>query len=92
MFPPNAPHPDWDKSKEYMANNLVVYAITGRKRLLKVGKRMTLRDVCEKSGVDAEGNSDGLEMKEGCLNFVVLVKGDVETEWIEDFKRSRDSH
>lgn len=53
---------------------------------------MTLRDVCEKSGVDAEGNSDGLEMKEGCLNFVVLVKGDVETEWIEDFKRSRDSH
>lgn len=90
MFPPHTNHPDWDKSKEYIASNLVVFAITQRKRLLKVGKRMTLRDVCAKAGTDAEGNRDGLEMRDGCLSFSVLLKGDVETGWIEEFKRGRD--
>ena len=35
------------------------------------------------------GPVDGLELKDGCLTFVVLPKGDVEQKWVEEFKRSR---
>ena len=44
MFPPQAPPPEWDHKGEYITSRLVVYATTHRKRLLKVGKKMTLRD------------------------------------------------
>jgi len=90
MFPPQAPAPDWDEKGEYVDGQLVVYAITRRKRLLKVGKKMTLVDVC-KASKGKEGESrDGLEVKDGCLTFVVLPKGDVEQKWVDDFKRARD--
>jgi small subunit ribosomal protein S7e len=89
MFPPQAPRPEWDKRGEYVDGQLVVYAMTRRKRLLKVGKKMTLIDVC-KAAKGKEGEPrDGLEVKDGCLTFVVLPKGDVEKKWIEDFKKSR---
>lgn len=90
MFPPQAPAPSWDENHEYMASNLVVYAMTHRKRLLKVGKKMTLRDVCmaakEKDGEPA----DGLEIKDGYLTFAVLPKGGEEQKWVDKFKRTRD--
>lgn len=91
MFPPQAPAPEWDKKAEYVDGQIVVYAMTLRKRLLKVGKKMTLRDVC-KAATGREGEPrDGLEVKDGCLTFVVLPKGEVETRWVEDFKQTRDS-
>ncbi|KAJ8522986.1 hypothetical protein ONZ45_g493 [Pleurotus djamor] len=88
MFPPNAPAPEWDRAGEYTAKSLVVYAITKRRRLLKVGKKMTLKDVCHAAKAK-EGDSvkDGLEVKDGCLSFAVLPKGSVESKWVEDFKR-----
>lgn len=82
MFPPGAPKPDWDRDGEYTARDLVVYAITHRRRLLKVGKRMTLADVFEA----AKKPGDGLELEGGCLTFVVLPKGDVEQNWVDRFK------
>jgi len=92
MFPPEAPEPEWDKNHEYAADKLVVYAITRRKRLLKIGKKMTLRDVF-KASKEKEGQpKDGLELKDGCLTFVVLPKGATETDWVEEFKKSRDSY
>jgi len=91
MFPPEAPAPTWDEKLEYKASNLVVYAMTRRKRLLKVGKKMTLRDVCRAAKEKEGGPVDGLEMKDGYLSFAVLPKGVEEEKWVDEFKRTRDS-
>jgi len=88
MFPPQAPPPDWDKAGQYTANILVVYAMTRRKRLLKVGKKMTLRDVCIAAKAKEGEPKDGLELKDGCLTFVVVPKGEVEQNWVDEFKRT----
>jgi len=90
MFPPQAPPPDWDAKREYVDGQLVIYAMTHRKRLLKVGKKMTLRDVCKAAKGKENEPRDGLEVKDGCLTFVVLPKGDVEAKWVEDYKKTRD--
>ena len=80
--------PAWDKNGEYLAPTLVVYAITHKKRLLKVGKKMCLLDLCSASK-GKDGQPDGLEVKNGCLSVVVLPKGDVESRWVEEFKATR---
>ncbi|KAJ3743389.1 40S ribosomal protein S7 [Lentinula detonsa] len=82
MFSSTAPPPEWDVKRQYKAGRLVVYAITRRKRLLKVGKKMTLRDVFNASKGKEGDPPDGLELKDNCLTFVVLPKGDVETKWM----------
>ncbi|TDL29805.1 TPR-like protein [Rickenella mellea] len=88
MFPPEAPAPTWDKRGDYVSQQLVVYAITSTKRLLKVGRQMTLKDVFLASkGRGPE--RDGLEVKAGCVSFVIVPKGDVERKWVEEFKSSR---
>lgn len=89
MFPPQSPPPEWDKNGEYLSGNLVVYAPTYRKRLLKVGKKMTLRDVCKAAKAVQGQPTDGLELKDGCLSFVVMPKGEVEKKWIEEYKKTR---
>ena len=89
MFPPNAPAPEWDLKKEYLPENLVTYVPTHRKRLLKVGKKMTLRDVFQAAKAKEGQQRDGLEVKDGCLSFVVMPKGDVEKKWVEEFKQLR---
>jgi len=89
MFPPRVPSPEWDEKQEYLTNNLVVYASTHRRRLLKVGKKMTLRDVF-KASKEKEGTpKDGLELKGECLTFVVLPMGEVESQWVEEYKNMR---
>jgi len=92
MFPPNAASPPWDKNQEYVNDGrLVVYAITRKQRLLKVGKKMTLRNLFEAAG-EKKNNAgrDGLELTQGFLNVVVVLKGLVEENFVAAFKRSRD--
>ena len=89
MFPPNAPAPEWDLRREYIPENLVTYVPTHRKRLLKVGKGMTLRDVCKVAKAKEGQPRDGLEVKDGCLSFVVMPKGELERKWVEEFKQLR---
>ncbi|GJE84404.1 Tetratricopeptide repeat protein 4 -like protein [Phanerochaete sordida] len=89
MFPPAVPPPSWDANAEYSVDRIVVYAVTHRRRVLKVGKKMTLRDVLRAAAAKEGEPRDGLELKDGCLSFVVLAKGDVEKKWIEDFKKAR---
>lgn len=89
MFPPQAPPPDWDQHGEYIDGRLVIYAITYRQRLLKVGKKMTLRDVFKASAAKEGEPKDGLELKDGCLTFVVLPRGEEEQKWVEAFKQTR---
>ena len=92
MFPPGAPAPSWDVDGRYVVGSLVVYATTRKKRLLKVGRKMTLRDVCRAAGgTSASGTTveDGLEIKDGCLSFVVVSKGEAEQKWVEEYKSTR---
>lgn len=91
MFPPDAARPEWDKDGQYVDGRLVIYAMTHRRRLLKVGKKMTLRDVFRASRAKEGEPPDGLELKENCLTFVVLPKGVIEEGWIDDFKNMRTS-
>ena len=93
MFPASSTEnterrPEWDKHGEYLAPDLVVYAITRKRRLLKVGKKMSLLDLYGASK-GKDGQIDGLEVKNGCLSVVVLPKGDVEKHWLEEFKATR---
>lgn len=91
MFPPQSPPPGWDEKGEYTATALVVYAMTRRKRLLKVGKKMTLRDVCS-AAIEKTGEPiDGLELKDGYLTFAVVPRGEVEQNWVAEFKRTIDN-
>ncbi|KAI0249200.1 hypothetical protein BJV78DRAFT_1129966 [Lactifluus subvellereus] len=92
IFPPGAPRPQWDVEGKYVDGSLVVYAMTKRKRLLKVGRKMTLRDVCRAAGsgsgaVGPDGSKDGLEVKDGCLSFVVLPKGEAEQKWVKEMRQ-----
>ncbi|KAN0140231.1 hypothetical protein V8E53_002127 [Lactarius tabidus] len=92
MFPPGAPAPSWDVDGRYVVGSLVVYATTRKKRLLKVGRKMTLRDVCRAAGGTTAGGTnveDGLEVKDGCLSFVVVSKGEAEQKWVEEYKSTR---
>jgi tetratricopeptide (TPR) repeat protein len=90
MFSPDGPPPPFDPSQsQYTNSNLVVYATTHRKRALKCGKRTTLRELLASAKAKEGEKPDGIEMKDGCLNFVVVPKGDEEKKWIDEFKRNR---
>jgi len=90
MFPPGGARPSWDITGEYTTSNLSLYLQTRHKRLLKVGKKMTLADVFSRAARNEGEEVDGLELKEGCLHCIVLSKGKVEDDWVEEFKRSMD--
>jgi small subunit ribosomal protein S7e len=79
MFPPNASRPAWDEKGEYVVGKMSVYAMTRGRRLLKIGKKMTLKDVFK-------ATTDVIEVKDGCLTFSVLPKGAEEEKWIAAYK------
>lgn len=89
MFPPAGARPGWDVTGEYIVPSLSLYAQTKRKRLLKIGKKMTLADLCQSAAAKPGEEADGLEMVDGHLSIIVLLKGDVEKRWIDEFKRER---
>ncbi|KAH9991648.1 40S ribosomal protein S7 [Russula compacta] len=89
MFPSDAPPQPWDVEGKYVDNgSLVVYATTRQKRLLKVGRKMTLLDLYRAASnggvVGPDGKGDGLEMMDWCLSLVVVPKGEVERKWTEE--------
>jgi len=95
MFPQGGPFQPWDTGRKYVDDgSLVIYTTTRRKRLLKVGRKMTLRQLCRAAGtgsgsvIGPDGKRDGLEFLDGCLSFVVVPKGEVERKWVEEFKRT----
>ncbi|KAK7060198.1 HSP70/90 co-chaperone [Paramarasmius palmivorus] len=91
MFPPKVPSPAWDKHGKYVNGNMVVYASTKQKRLLRVGKNMSLRDLCNAAKAkEGAKEPDGLELVDGHLTVAVVSKGDYEKKWVEDFKKMRE--
>jgi hypothetical protein len=82
---------DWDKNHQFRSDNLNIYAITNGKKLLKVGRTHTLRQVAEKAAsLSTPAQRDGLFMQDGLMSFIVLPKGQAEQEWLERFKADRD--
>jgi hypothetical protein len=80
----------WDEKREYWVNNLVIYVETRGRRLLKVGKELTLKEAIAKAVKSTEGEEkDGVILRDGLMSFVVLLKGEAEKKWIDDFKRKR---
>ena len=97
MFPSSASSgpsfPEWDEKQEYTAENLVVYVETAHRRLLKAGRDLTLREVIKKAvkePASGKGTSDGMVLRDGLLSFIVLVKGEREQKWIDEYKKARD--
>lgn len=86
----------WDPSGQYISRDLVSYVSTKRRRLLKVGKKLTLRQVLDQGARETEDSKgkvverDGVVLKDGILNVVVLPKGKAETEWVDKFKEARE--
>jgi hypothetical protein len=86
MFPPVTPPLEWDRKREYSNDGrLVIYAMSHRGRLLKVGRNMTLKQVCKAAAGKGEVR-DGLEIADGCLSFAVLTKGEIEEKWVQEWK------
>ncbi|EPQ29519.1 uncharacterized protein PFL1_02738 [Pseudozyma flocculosa PF-1] len=94
MFP-SPPSLPWDTKGEYVADNLNVYATTHKQRLLKLGKKLTLRQIMDQAAKDSPDpkkpqDRDGMVMRDGMLSLVVVPKGDEEKAWVERFKKQRD--
>ena len=87
------PPADWDKDRNYRPDAVNVYVTTIKKRIMKAGRRSTLMQVLKSAGSGGkDGTGDGLALINGCLSFHVVIKGsDFEKQWIEDFKKTRDS-
>ena len=94
MFPSSPSHGGWigwDEKHEYYTSNMEVYVETAGKRLLKVGKGLTLREVMARAvKVGEDGKKDGVPLRDGIIGLVVLIKGAKERAFIEDYKRKRD--
>ena len=86
------PWAEWDTKREYFTSNLAVYVETAQRRLLKVGKELALREVIAKAAREAKNGreKDGVVLRDGLMSFVVIVKGNEEREWINEFKLKRD--
>jgi hypothetical protein len=90
MFAPDAPPPPFDPSgAQYRSANLMVYATTRGKRAFKCGRKTTLREVLASAKAKEGEKPDGIDMKDGCLKFIVVPKGGEEKKWIDEFKRTR---
>lgn len=85
MFPPSGSRPDWDSKGEYTLDNITVYAASRGHRLFRVGKDKTLREAMAAPQKGAP--EDGLEIREGCLSFVVLPRGPEEKKWVDHYKK-----
>lgn len=96
MFPESGPPLPWDAQRQYRASNLNAYASTHRMRLLKLGRRLSLREVCDqgaKEEKDSQGKvaRDGVVLQDGILSLILLPKGSkAEKDWVEQFKSKRE--
>ncbi len=88
-----APVAAWDARNEYRAERLQVYAATHKRRLLRLGRKLTLREVIDQGAkdVDKGEDRDGVVLQDGIISLIVLPKGsEAEKAWIDKFKKDRD--
>lgn len=95
MFPPESRGSlPWDTKGEYTTSNLQVYVTTQKMRLLKIGRKLSLREIMDQASVEGPAgrpqDRDGMVMRDGILSLVILPKGDAEKEWIASYKAKRE--
>lgn len=81
--------PPWDTAAAYRPGKVVVYCETALGRLLKIPRKMTLREVFEAARGQEGKGQDGVVLRDGLLSFVVLVKGEDEQKWVEEAKKKQ---
>jgi Cns1/TTC4 Wheel domain len=68
----------------------ILYVITKNGRILKVGRKLTLREIMTTAAIRRPDGLllDGLELKDGwCLEVFVLPKNGAADEWVQNQKR-----
>lgn len=90
-YPPSLP---WDTNGHYVSSNLSILATTHSKRILRIGKGLTLREAMDHCARDADPSKqedrDGMVLQDGILSLIVLPKGsEAERDWIDEFKKHR---
>ena len=92
MFPPEARGSlPWDPKGEYVSSNLSVIAKNHKGRLLRVGHKLSLRALLDQGAKDSETGDpqdrDGIVLRDGIIDLVVLPKGSAaEATWIAENK------
>lgn len=85
----------WDASGEYVSKNLHVYVVTHAKRLLRLGRKLSLREVLDHGAREADASKgqdrDGVILQDGILSLIVLPRGPAESEWVTRFKNERET-
>lgn len=86
----------WDSKGDYIHTKLNLIATTKQKRILRIGKGLTLREAIDQCARDPDPSTqqqrDGMILQDGCLSFFIFPKGgEAEKEWITNFKAERDS-
>ena len=95
MFPPEARGSlPWDTKGEYVAPNLSVIVRTHKGRLLRIGHKLSLREVLDQGAQSPPSGKpedrDGVVLHDGVLRLYVFPKGsDAERTWVERTKRTR---
>lgn len=79
----------WDPQGEYVANRLSVIAKTRKGRLLRVGHKLSLRELLDQGATPSNDDRDGIVLRDGIIDLYVLPKGsDAERQWITANKAS----
>ena len=79
----------WDAQGEYVANRLSVIAKTRKGRLLRVGHKLSLRELLDQGATPSNDDRDGIVLRDGIIDLYVLPKGsDAERQWITANKAS----
>ena len=92
MFPPESRGSlPWDTKGEYVSPNLSVIAKTRKGRLLRMGHKLSLRELLDQGAQLSENNDpkerDGIVLRDGIIDLYALPKGsDAEKAWISTNK------
>lgn len=94
MFPSeHGSQVEWDRLGGYTGARLRVFATTHEQRLLRIGKKLSLREAIDHCAREPNGTRsvkrDGMVLRDGILSLIVLPEGNAEQDWIEQFKRER---
>ncbi|TIA93314.1 hypothetical protein E3P99_00189 [Wallemia hederae] len=93
LHPMLNPPPPWDSAGEYAGQAAVsVYVATKQRKLLKVGMGLTLSKVLAAASKGKSAQQDGVPLKNGAFEFIVLPKGEKEKIFVDGYKKDAQIH
>ena len=96
MFPSPVsviPKKSWDTKGEFTSRNVNVSATTHKQRILKVGRKMELKDIIDQCAASSGkgADRDGMVLTDGTLLLYVFAKGSAaERDWLDKMRRERE--